>query len=177
MRYLIGILFLITLFAFLIFYNLRYIPLRDTFIRLREENQMWQEEISELKKEEEVKGEEKKFTISWDELFPKDEVFSLKEEGKVKLSSILSAIVKETTAVYIYNYGTSSLPRGLLKTYPSSWDFAWRKGKAVLDYLILTGLPQERAYLITSLEKTFGEKKLERVLEITFSVAQEEKEE
>ncbi|MEO0102890.1 MAG: hypothetical protein ABIK81_04225 [candidate division WOR-3 bacterium] len=175
MKYLIGILFLITLFAFLIFYNLKYVPLRDTFIRLREENQMWQEEISELKKKgEEIKGEEKKFTLTWDELFPKDEIFSLKEEGKTKLSSILSEIVKETTAVYIYNYGTSSLPKGLLT---KNWDFAFKKGKAVLDYLILTGLPQERAYLIISLEKTFEGKKLERVLEITFSVAKEEKEE
>ncbi|MEO0110018.1 MAG: hypothetical protein ABIL00_04485 [candidate division WOR-3 bacterium] len=168
MKYLMTFLFLITLFAFLIFYNLKYVPLRDSFLRLYDENRMWQEEIGELKRKM-GEGEKEKMSIllSWDDLFPKDEVFFLKEEGKEKLFSFISEAVKETSDVYIYNYGPTSLSPNLLKSYSSPWDFTWRKGKVIADYLILNGIPQKRLYLVIGLEKITSEgERLERVCEI-----------
>jgi hypothetical protein len=169
MRYLITILFLITLFAFLIFYNLKYIPLRDAFFRLRDENKMWQEEVSELKERIQEETPKKRFSFSWDELFPKEEIFSLKEEGKELLFSLIQEALKDTGCVYVYNYGPSSLSKALAKSYPTELDFTWAKGRAIVNYLILTGIPRERINLVLCPGKILPDgQRLERVCEITF---------
>ncbi len=151
MKYLIAILFLITLFTFLIFYNIKYIPLRDAYLKLWDENKMWREEVAELKKrtEELESSPTRKFSLLWDDLFPNDESFLLKEEGKAQLNTIIPEIMKEGGDVYIYSYGLASPPKNLIKIYPSNWEFTNAKGKAVASYLILMGVPKERIYVVS----------------------------
>ncbi len=150
MKYFASFLFLITLFAFLIFYNLKYIPLRDAYIKLVDENRMWQEEVGELKEKMGETPTPTQFTLLWDDLFPKEESFLLKEEGKSQLSGIIAEALKGEGSIYIYNYGSDSLPPSLRKTYPTNWEFTNAKGKAIAEYLILNGIPKERIYLVSS---------------------------
>ncbi len=152
MKYLSVILFLITFFAFLIFYNLKYIPLRDALVKLADENKMWQMEIEELKMKTEEKDTShiRHFIFSWDELFLNEESFILKEEAKSELNTIIPEISAESGYVYIYGYSSNSPPpKKLIKSYPTNWEFAFAKAKVIANYLILMGIPKERIYLVS----------------------------
>ncbi|MCX7785461.1 MAG: OmpA family protein [candidate division WOR-3 bacterium] len=153
MRFIGWIFSLLILIVFILFYNLRYNPLHNELIKIKQENLLWQSQIKELEGKlarlSTTKEPIFKQTYLWDELFAGPASFSLTQPAQVMLKEIVPRLQELEGEIIIAGHcDNTAIPPELQSKYNSVRELSFAKALAVLNCLESWGIAKERLVCI-----------------------------
>lgn len=153
MRYAGWFFSLVTLTLFILFYNLRFNPLHNELLKIKQENLLWQSQVKELENRLEKLSESKQpifnQTYLWDELFTSLTSLTLTEAAQAMLKEIVPRLKESEGEIIIAGHcDNTPIPTELQSKYASTRELSFAKAMAVVSFLESLGVARERLVCI-----------------------------
>lgn len=137
----------------LLIYNIKYLPMQVENMRIRNENEMWQQQVKELQtrlsQADSIRQPVYSQTLLWDDLFSDATSFNLTEPAQVILKEIVPKLQETSGEIIIAGYcDKQALMNELISTYRTERELAFAKAMVVLNFLKNWGVRNDRLVCI-----------------------------